>query len=378
MEKIKGLDTLRAFAVFFVIIQHFGVWFDYTSPSGKFITNVLIPDGGFGVDLFFVLSGFLITSILLKAKIAARGNDRFVLIRNFFIRRALRIFPIYYLLLFLLFAINYHDIRHYFIYFVTYTANILSWRTNSWNSFSHTWTLAVEEQFYILWPWLIIFVREKYLKYVFGAAIITGICSTYYNMEVQGHMGPLLVFNCFDAFGMGGLYAWARLGNDRLKRFETATKVLAVIALCLYFYWKIAQLRNYPLAGLSMIKTVNAVIALWLIILVINNRSAWIGKYLLGNRFLNYIGKISYGIYLYHYVYLGLLFNTVNGFLYRITLPYPALNKTIHDSHVDYWIEVSVMIGIAAISYALIEKPLLNLKKYFTYIADTQEIRSGV
>ncbi len=65
MEKIKGLDTLRAFAVFFVIIQHFGVWFDYTSPSGKFITNVLIPDGGFGVNLFFVLSGFLITSILL-------------------------------------------------------------------------------------------------------------------------------------------------------------------------------------------------------------------------------------------------------------------------------------------------------------------------
>ena len=160
MEKIKGLDTLRAFAVFFVIIQHFGVWFDYTSPSGKFITNVLIPDGGFGVNLFFVLSGFLITSILLKAKSAARDDQRLTLVKNFFIRRALRIFPIYYLLLFFLFFIDYPDIRHYFVYFVTYTSNILSWLTNSWNSFSHTWTLAVEEQFYLLWPWLIIFVND--------------------------------------------------------------------------------------------------------------------------------------------------------------------------------------------------------------------------
>ena len=317
--------------------------------------------------MFFVLSGFLITSILLNAKNADEDNNRFVLVKNFFIRRGLRIFPIYYLLLFLLLAINYHDIRHYFIYFVTYTSNIPSWCSNSWNSFSRTWTLAVEEQFYILWPWLIIFVGNKYLMYVFVSAVVTGICSTYYNMEVQGHMAPLLVINCFDAFGIGGLYAWARLSDDRGKRFCTFVSALAVPALCVYFYWKMALLRNYPVIGLSMIKTVNALIALRLIISVVNNKSAWIGKYILGNRFLNYIGKISYGIYLYHYVYLGLLFNSVNGFLYNITLPYPSLNRTIHDSHVDYWIELSVIIGIASLSYFFIEKPILSLKKHFNY-----------
>ena len=366
MKQIKGLDTLRAFAVFFVLVQHFGVWFDNTSPSGRFIKDVLIPDGGAGVYLFFVLSGFLITSILLNAKNIDQGARPLSVLKNFYIRRSLRIFPVYYFLLFLLVAIDYPDVRKYFVYFATYTSNILTYRTNAWNSFSHTWTLAVEEQFYLLWPWLIIFVNNKYLRYVFFAAIITGIVSTYITL-MQGHMTALLVFNSFDAFGLGSMYAWARLNDKRARQFETAIKILVVPTLIVYFSWKLNYLYPTPFSVPCLVKTVNSVIAMWLIILVVRNKSAWIGKYFLGNRFLNYIGKISYGLYLYHYVYLMYFCGKVNQYLYDITLPYPQVNKVIRDSHVDYWIQVAIMVLIASISYYLIEKPLLNLKKYFTY-----------
>lgn len=119
MEKIKGLDTLRAFAVIFVIIAHFGVWFDGTSFSGKLLKNVLIPDGAFGVTLFFVLSGFLITSILLKDR--ESSGPKSLLVRDFFARRALRIFPIYYLLIAILYLVNYPGIRASAWYDLTYT-----------------------------------------------------------------------------------------------------------------------------------------------------------------------------------------------------------------------------------------------------------------
>jgi peptidoglycan/LPS O-acetylase OafA/YrhL len=305
MQKLKGLDILRAFAVFFVIIAHYGVWYDDATPVGKFATYAIVPDGRFGVDLFFVLSGFLITSILLNARKTSNGQHPLVIIKNFFIRRALRIFPIYYLLLALLYFVNYPEVRQNFWYFATYTANLLPYHSNTWNRLCHTWTLAVEEQFYLLWPWLIILINEKYLKYVFYAAITTGIISTYIGMQVQGHMEPFLVFNSFDAFGIGGLYACCRLDDKRSEIFETWIKILVIAALCGYFYWSISLLYNYVTLAVWLRKTANSIISIWLIILIIRNRSATVTKYLLGNRFLNYIGKISYGLYLYHFPYLA-------------------------------------------------------------------------
>jgi len=367
MQKIKGLDTLRAFAVFFVIIEHFGVWFDYTSPSGAFIKDVIIPSGGFGVHLFFVLSGFLITAILLDAKKTNNGKHPVFIIKNFYARRALRIFPIYYLLLALLFLINYPEVRQDIGYYVTYTSNLLMYRTNRWSFLGHTWTLSIEEQFYLLWPWLIIFVKDKYLKYVFAGSLLLGIITTYIGMVVQGHMAPFLVFNSFDAFGLGGLYAWSRADDLRRKNFETSLNVVFVGAFFVYCYWNIAHLYHHAAIALWMGKTVDSVISLWLIVRTTNNKSRLVGKYVLGNRALNYIGKISYGIYLYHYPYILHFCYGVNKYLYDITLPYPALNRTIHDHHVDYWIQVSIMILIAAISYELIEKPILSLKRKFSY-----------
>ena len=136
MKYVKGLDTLRAFAVFFVILQHYNGLISDKNIIGEFAKKVLIPDGGFGVDLFFVLSGYLITSILLNAK--QTGKNKLNLIKTFYFRRALRIFLIYYILLGLLFILNYPDIKENIWFFLTYTFNIYCYITGKWIHFSHT------------------------------------------------------------------------------------------------------------------------------------------------------------------------------------------------------------------------------------------------
>ncbi|MCW3122595.1 MAG: acyltransferase [Flavipsychrobacter sp.] len=365
MKHIKGLDTLRAFAVIFVIIEHFGVWFDDTTPAGRFTRCFIIPGGGFGVNLFFVLSGFLITAILLKAKAEPSATPA-TIIKSFYIRRSLRIFPIYYLLLLLLCFIGYPDVREHFWYFATYTSNLLSYRTNSWNAYSHTWTLAVEEQFYLLWPWLIILLNAKYIRFMLFIAIAIGIVTPLITMHTHP-IGPLLVFHSFDAFAIGGLFAWARLNDKHCKQFVRAIKILAIPALCIYFYWRIQVFYEVWFVQLYLIKICNSIIAMWLIILVVNNRSAITEKYLLGNRAINYIGKISYGIYLYHSPYIIYFRDRVNKLMDDHTIHHYRLNNLLKDHHVNYWIHILIMITVAGLSFKLIEAPLLNLKKRFNY-----------
>jgi peptidoglycan/LPS O-acetylase OafA/YrhL len=365
MKYIKGLDTLRAFAVFFVMIQHKGVWFDSKAPNGRFIKQVLIPDGGFGVVLFFVLSGFLITTILLDQR-SNVNNEKPTIVRNFFVRRALRIFPIYYLLLMFLYAINYQELAGNMVYHLTYTTNILCFYTNRWNTFSHAWTLGVEEQFYLLWPWVIIFVLEKYLRHVFWLSILIGITSTWYCMQLKGHMAPLLVFNCFDAFGIGGLFAYTMKDERSCKIFQFRLQWFALAALCIYVYWKVSAFFFITTYEAVFSKTVYAILSLWLINAVINAKPSAFRRYFLENSFLTFIGKISYGIYLYHYVYNVLVYNQLNNYLYRITRGHAALNSLVRDLHFFYWLHVALIIAISACSYYAIERPFLKLKKYFS------------
>ncbi len=364
MKYIKGLDTLRAFAVLFVMIEHKGVWFDDTVPNGRFIKEVIIPDGGFGVFLFFVLSGFLITGILLKERDEHEVGTK-ATVGKFFMRRALRIFPIYFLLLSFLYAINYTGIRDIFFYHLTYTTNILCYRTNQWNSFSHVWTLCVEEQFYLFWPWLIIFISRKYLKYVFLLSILTGIVSTWYCMDIKGHMGPLLVFNCFDSFGIGGLLAYSQLNEKYRVRFQQWLKWAGGFALAIYLYWKIGAFMRVTTYGFIFSKTITSVLAAWLISLVVNAGPSFFRRHFLENRLFTFVGRISYGIYLYHYVYNALVYCQLNDFLSKITTGFPSLNLLVNDSHFFYWLQIALVIALSACSYYIIERPFLKLKRFF-------------
>jgi peptidoglycan/LPS O-acetylase OafA/YrhL len=103
MKYVKGFDSLRAIAVLLVIHEHWGPHVVHSSIVLTFILNKMVPDGTFAVDFFFVLSGFLITNILIHAKNHPDSDSKVSILKNFFARRCLRIFPIYYLTIFFLF-----------------------------------------------------------------------------------------------------------------------------------------------------------------------------------------------------------------------------------------------------------------------------------
>jgi peptidoglycan/LPS O-acetylase OafA/YrhL len=361
LKYVKGFDTIRALAVFFVIVDnyHWGpVFKEHTWPA--IIKEAFIPDGLFGVTLFFVLSGFLITSILLHEKIKAGDNDRFTVIQNFFARRVLRIFPIYYLTVLLCCLFNYEFVRTYIAYFLTYTSNVLEYKTNAPNPLLHTWSLAVEEQFYLIWPWLILFINKKYLKYVFASIICIGLFSKYTELYILHH-SAYMVSSCFDSFGIGALYAYMRLDPIKCKKFEYAFIVLFPVALFI-------ALKANPISGLPIFviysKFIESVIGLAMIMFVIHNKSAWIKKHILENRVFNYVGKISYGIYLYHYT-LG---HSYDSFIERFAQAHPTLPAVFTSFWFSYGVKLILLITVCALSYKFIEQPILRLKKKFEYV----------
>ncbi len=361
MKYIKGLDSLRALAVILVIIEHWWLPFDPGSfPLLTYWIHGLVPDGGFGVDLFFVLSGYLITNILLDA-IAKNPNDKWRIMKNFIVRRSLRIFPVYYATIFILLLINFPSVHEHLIWFMTYTSNILSFKTMSFNSFSHTWSLAVEEQFYLVWPWFMVFTPAKYVKYVFYSAILIGIGTMIYTMVfLNNWAGFLLMPSCMQAFGIGGLYAYAKRGQLSEKIIDFIRQAFPA-ALLAHFYFTFSTDGGvkYNFAFL----TINSIIAIWMIHRVLSNKSEWVSKYFLENKILNKIGQVSYGIYLFHFVLTPIYDQVMQHYFTYDNL----MGKVMLDWKCNYPIRLTLLLIIAFSSYNFFEKPVMNLKKHFTY-----------
>ena len=364
MKHIKGLDTLRALAVIWVIAAHWNMFFYETTPIGAFMKKCIVPDGGTAVYLFFVLSGFLITRILLNAKKEDDFQNNPSIVKNFFVRRTLRIFPIYYLCILWAYT-QFPDVKQHVNYFLCYACNILCYRTGTWNSSSHTWTLAVEEQFYLFWPWLILYTRRKYLTAVLTTCILIGIVTTYFTLKVT--FEPFFVFNCLDSFGLGALYASVFLEPLKLARFEKTIKVIAFFALAVYIYWKImAYNSQYDFPVIFIKKTVDSILALWLIIFTVNNKSERLRKYFFENKFLNFIGVISYGIYLYH-AYVGVMLYHYVDFINSTFVTHNWLYDILITRGCMYIILLILLTGISWLSFKLIEQPIMRLKRLFKY-----------
>lgn len=346
---LKPLDSIRGIAILLVI---FGHWL----PSLRI--NKIISLGTIGVTIFFVLSGFLITRILLNNKETI--ENRWIIIKNFIIRRTLRIFPIYYILIITLYFFASETgttLKQNFIYYLTYTSNVSMYLRQSWDGMlSHVWSLAVEEQFYLIWPWLLVFVNKKRILGVIISFIVIGILS-FYLIPLLFSLKKfyiLLSITCFDALGIGGLLAYIAVYKDiynkTLRNTLRLLCILGLIMIFLFVYFKIPHLSFRLLATF---------VGVYILYFAVYEKPTFIHRYLFENRFLIFIGKISYGMYLYHMV------------LQWIWVKFIVHN--IHINHIPYQIysffiiKFIILISLSWASWKLIEEPILGLKKHFEY-----------
>ena len=230
-EHAPALDGLRGVAVLLVVAHH---WLGSE--------HVGFDLGLTGVRLFFVLSGFLITSILLGGReLMAHGESTLGhLARSFYARRFLRIVPIYYLTLAVLWALNVAGVRDEIGWHVTYMTSLLVARTDHWIGLtSHFWSLSVEEHFYLFWPWIVLSVPTRWLRATFIALIVAGpLWRSIGLLAGLGKFALLYVLpGCLDALGVGALLALVhrespqRANRAGLAMLGVGAAVLAVATL---------------------------------------------------------------------------------------------------------------------------------------------------
>ena len=181
--------------------------------------------------LFFVLSGVLITGILLDCRdLADRHPERrLFLVRQFYLRRVLRIFPLYYLVLVVLVIANVPPARELWSWLFSYTTNFWVWQHMTWpERVGHFWTLAVEEQFYLVWPWLVLFLRRSWLVPLLLTLTVLApawrfYAATVYPTDAAGTFTTgVLTIAVIDSLALGSLLAIlfrSSLGEHRVQRF---------------------------------------------------------------------------------------------------------------------------------------------------------------
>ncbi len=337
MKRVPQLDSVRGLAVLIVLLHN----------TDKYrYTGFLAQYGWMGVDLFFVLSGFLITGILLETK-AADGY-----FRKFYARRCLRIWPLYYCALLFMFVVvpllrpseasRIFEPRSmpWWAYLVYLQNFLVPSITNATGLLGVTWSLAVEEQFYAVWPIIVRYCSEAQLRKV----TITLICFSPVLRFFLVHRGFNVYPNTFCR--LDGLMAGALLALTlRSKTFSRDAYVRPA--------W-IALLIASPLALITThrvewaVYSFTALASVSFVYLALCSKQKWL-QAILGNRFLIYTGTISYGIYLLEKIPTDMAMS-----LHVDTHPVLVLPLTALATY-----------GLAMLSWNLLEKPLLRFKRFF-------------
>lgn len=349
MKYIKQLDTIRAFAILSVITTH---WSPESSIFYNISSTISAP------FIFFTISGFLITRILLAERLAAEAlnHSKIKVFRNFFIRRALRIFPAYYLLIIVVYLLSNEPISTYFPY-LTYTTNIHQSITGTWGTLPHLWTMAVEEQFYLLWPLIILFVPKKHLLHCILLFILAGIISRI--LLPDNDFILTLPFTCLDALGLGALLSWIDFFRpDKLPRIFKVVTYLGSASICLLV---VQILYNHHLYSLN--RTLVSIVTVWIITFFLTRQESLntAGDFLWSNTGLTLIGKISYGMFLYHIPLLAHSDRLFGKFHSLLNLP----DYLIRNPHFYVLENFILLVCLSYVSWKFFELPISNFKRYF-------------
>jgi peptidoglycan/LPS O-acetylase OafA/YrhL len=352
MKYIPGLNGLRALAVICVVIYHWGCPF-----LSHYSLTYILPDGMFGVNVFFVLSGFLISSILFieKKKLSETHPSRKVIV-SFYIRRILRISPIYYLLVAFVYLFKIPDFNQNLVYYLTYTENFNMFFKKGPDFFMHVWSLSVEEQFYLIWPVILIFSNQKHILKILFFFIFLGPASSFAQTYI--FKNPLVVYyltpECFDSFGIGALLAYCYMEN-KLDKIKRVVKILLPFSILIFFYWNLAENGGH---FKYFKRFTESIIASGAILFCLSERYKKIRNILLENRILVQLGIVSYGIYLFHY--------TLPYFYFKAKTSLGFTRGSI-ESRSDYSLMIFILLALAFLSYYFLEKPIMAIKNRFTY-----------
>lgn len=360
LSRVPALDGIRGIAVVMVIANHFLVIKQWENEAWWKV----ISGGWLGVDLFFVLSGFLITGILLNTR------EKPHYFSNFYKRRILRIFPLYFTVVFLVYfsllffgkitgPLTPFDSSGWYL---TFTSNIAialknNWTYHSnWLDMNHFWSIAVEEQFYLIWPLLIWLVRPKWLTVSLCAGLIV---FAYFarvwsdNVFGQWSMASYLLMPCrIDALAAGALLALLIKARDRiLQKHER-------LMIQLLFFYSGFKIIDFLIYGSGPIKgTFSVIFFACLIYLAVESTGRLnLVQKLCENRVLRHLGKYSFALYIFHHLLKNVFMMLFGNYL--LTQWPPLVGQ------IAYSLLASIIIyTLARLSWAYLEKPFLSLKQ---------------
>ena len=359
---LPALDGLRGVAILLVMLVHFVIF--EPRPGVENLITHLTKGGWTGVDLFFVLSGFLITGILLDAK----GSPTYF--RAFYGRRVLRIFPLYYAYLaVVLLLLPAGPLAQSALWFWGYGVNLLITITGRWPLVPHTshlWSLAIEEQFYLLWP-LLVWRLDRRMLLRLALAVLVGTPLIRAGLLVA-HVPAVTVFvslwTRWDALMAGAFIAIAlrsRTGTTLIARYGRPVAGAAALLLGGTVAMGGGFNQNAPAmqtVGYSAIAVLSAV-GLASVIMQPHSRAAE----LLSARWLRAFGRYAYALYLLQFAALEL----VGWCGLRADQPPRLLGSALAGAVLVALVAVAVAFMMAWVSWRVLESPILTLKRHFPY-----------
>lgn len=354
------LDWLRFLAFGMVFVTHacppnVGTYTKLGIPES--VVQIFIPfirTGGYGVDLFFALSAFLITKLLLMEK----DLDGTIDIRSFYLRRIMRIWPLYFAFILVAAPFDVVGSGTYYLALIAFFGNWYQMLFLKSAAFAGPlWSVCVEEQFYIVWPALM--KKNKTRNFAGIMLLLIGIAAgTRLYLFLNGGEFSSLWFNTFarlDPFACGGLLALLLHGKPFLLSYSARSGILACGA---GLFWIAGSNLMSPQWAITLFALPTVALASTLCILAFVGGIETHSK----SRFLSvwaYLGKISYGLYVFHTPALELAKKIQ-------TLPY-VTEKWLWIGQ-DF-IALGTTLLAAMISYALLEKPFLRMKEHFAHVA---------
>lgn len=361
-----NLDVLRFLAAYFVVILHsFTAWQSNWGNPGFMnnadgsismfgtVLNRGVNNLGFGVDIFFLLSGFLITYLLL----AEREKTGHVDIFKFYVRRAFRIWPLYFLLLLAgpLMTFFFNTSSADYAYYFGFLGNFELIQNDRFNPVvSHLWSICIEEHFYLVCPLILAFIPTKKLPQAFLMIVFASILFRYYIFGEPGYASHLYLntLSRMDTLALGCLFGYMVYFKKIEFKDPLPVRLIIYSIFLLMFFIESFKSAHSPFEAAVKKYLYILPAAYWLGNFVFNSSAFLVPK---KENVLHFLGKASYGIYMFN----PLLIFLILRFCHQVNF----------NNFVFYTLIVNItVIGMTIISYKFFEMPFLKLKEKFSVI----------